>query len=168
MLDSCKMVQKQSVAFFTSLKQNFNAYHSSNVSLRPDCIFEIDQLWQSGFSRVYSNCCCSCSFEVEIIKIGQSSYKMYNNNILNFQASTTILNACTKKSGNLLSHHVTFLKALIGLHTVKWFHVLLCNTNNLIVCLHKVKLIGYYGTPTLVVRLMPYPLHTYIGNVNDL
>ncbi len=27
---------------------------------------------------------------------------MYSNNILYFQESTTILNACTKKSGNLL------------------------------------------------------------------
>ena len=53
-------------------------------------------------SRVYSNCCCSCSFEPEIIKIGQSSHKMYSNNILNFQESMTILNARTKKSGNLL------------------------------------------------------------------
>ena len=61
-----------SVAVFPNLKQNFIAYRSSKVSSRPDCIFEIDQLWQSGFSRVYSNCCCSCSFEPEIIKIGQS------------------------------------------------------------------------------------------------
>ena len=60
------------------------------------CIFEIHQLWQSGFSRVYSNCCCSCSFEPKIITICQSSYNMYCNNILNFQESTTILNACTK------------------------------------------------------------------------
>ena len=52
-----------SEAFFPSLKQNFIAYRSSKVS---DCIFEIHQLWQSGFSRVYSNCCCSCSFEAEI------------------------------------------------------------------------------------------------------
>ena len=51
---------------------------------------------------MYSDSCCSCSFEREIIKIGQSSHKMYSNNILNFQESTTILNACTKKSGNLL------------------------------------------------------------------
>ena len=29
------------VAFFPSLKQNFIAYHSSKVSWRPDCIFEI-------------------------------------------------------------------------------------------------------------------------------
>ena len=42
---------------------------------------------------MYSNCCCSCSFEPEIIKIDQSSYKMYSNNILNFQESTTNLNA---------------------------------------------------------------------------
>ena len=28
---------------------------------------------------------------------------MYSNNILSFQESTTILNACTKKSGNLLN-----------------------------------------------------------------
>ena len=28
---------------------------------------------------------------------------MYSSNIVNFQESTTILNACTKKSGNLLN-----------------------------------------------------------------
>ena len=86
-----------SVAFFPNLKQTFIAYRSSKVSSYPDCNFAIYQLWQSGFSRVYSNSCCSCSFEAEIIKIGQSSHKMYSNNILNFQESTTIVNACTKK-----------------------------------------------------------------------
>ena len=113
MLDSCKMLQKQ----------NFIAYRSS---LRSDWIFEIHQLWQSGFSREYSNSCCSCSFEPEIIKIGQSPHKMYSNNIVNFQESTTILNACTKKSGNLLKaprtiiifqitskFRVTFLKIIM-------------------------------------------------------
>ena len=103
MLDSCKMLQKQSKAFstflwhffFSSLKQIFIAYRSSKVS---DCIFEIHQLWQSGFSRVYSNSCCSYSFKLEIIKIGLSSHKMYSNNIVNFQESTTILNTYTKKS----------------------------------------------------------------------
>ena len=60
-----------SVAFFPSLKQNFIAYRSSKVSSRPDYIFEIHQVWQWGFSRVYSNCCCSCWFESEILKIGQ-------------------------------------------------------------------------------------------------
>ena len=80
-----------SVAFFPSLKQNFIAYRSSKVSSRPDCVFEIHQQWQSGFSRVYSNSFCSSLFEPEIIKIGQSSHKMYsNNNILNFQESMII------------------------------------------------------------------------------
>ena len=83
-----------SVAFSPSLKQDFIEYRSSKVSSRPDCIFEIHQLWQS-------NSYCSCSFEAEIIKVGQSSHEMYSNNIGNFQESTTILNACTKKSGNL-------------------------------------------------------------------
>ena len=54
---------------------------------------------------MYSNCCCRCSFEPEIIKIGQSSHKIYSNNIVNFQESTTILNACMNKSGNLLNTH---------------------------------------------------------------
>ena len=40
-----------SVAFFASLKQNSIAYCFSKVSSCPDCIFEIHQLWQSGFIR---------------------------------------------------------------------------------------------------------------------
>ena len=84
-----------SVAFCPSLKQNFIAYHSSKVFSRPDYIFEIHQLWQSGFSRVYS-------FEPEIIKIDQSSHNMYSNNIVNFQESTTILNAHRKNVWKLI------------------------------------------------------------------
>ena len=91
---------------FPSLKQNFIAYRSSKVSSHPDCIFEIYQLWQSGLSRVYSNFCCSCWFEREIIKIRQSYHKMYSNNILNFQESTSILNACTKNLDTYWIHHV--------------------------------------------------------------
>ena len=97
---------KHSIRFcgiFPSLKKNFMAYRSSKVCSRPDCIFEIHQLWISGFSRVYSNSCYSCWFEPEIIKNVQSSNKMYNDDILNFQESTTILNACTRKAGNLLN-----------------------------------------------------------------
>ena len=89
-----------SVAFFPILKQNFIAYRSSKLS---DCIFEIHQLWQSSFSRVYSNFCCSCSLKAEIIKIGQTSHKMYSNTILNFQEYTTILNAHTKNVWKLIS-----------------------------------------------------------------
>ena len=84
-----------SVAFLPSLKQNFIAYRYSKVSY---CIFDIHQLWQWGFSRVYSNCSCSCSFEAEIIKIGQSSHRMYSNNIMHFEACMIILNDHTKKS----------------------------------------------------------------------
>ena len=98
MLDSYKMLQKQSEAFHAFhwhyFQQNFIAYRSSKVS---DFIFEINQQWQSGFSRVYSNSLCSCWFEPEIMKIGQSSHKMYSNDIVNFQESTRILNAHTKK-----------------------------------------------------------------------
>ena len=88
-----------SVALFPSLKQNYIAIRSSKES---DCIFKIHQLWQSDFSRVYSNCCYSCWFEAEIIKISLSSHKMYSNYALNFKESTTILNACTKKVWNLI------------------------------------------------------------------
>ena len=97
-----------SLAFFPSLKQNFIVYRSSKVS---DCIVEIHQLWQSGFRRLCFNCCCSCSFEPEIIKIGQSSHKMYSNNIVNFQESTTILNAFTKKSENF--EYTTYIYIVI-------------------------------------------------------
>ena len=51
---------------------------------------------------MYSSSWCSCSFEPEIIKIGQSSHKKYINNMLNFQESTTILNACTKNVWKLI------------------------------------------------------------------
>ena len=39
-------------SLFPSLKQNFISHRSSKVSLGPDCIFEIHQLWQSGFGKV--------------------------------------------------------------------------------------------------------------------
>ena len=115
---------------FPILKQNFIAYRSSKVSSHPDCIFEIHQLWQSGFSMVYSNCCCSYSFKPEIIKIGQSSHKMYSNNILNFQESATIFNACAKKSENLLKapriYHMISYNILyhISYHVI---YIILCH-----------------------------------------
>ena len=97
------------------------------MSSRPDCIFEIHQLWQSGFSRVYSNCCCSCWFEPEIIKIGQSSQKMYSNNILNFQESSTILNTCTKKSANILNAPRNFLSIYLSINlSIYHFNILCC------------------------------------------
>ena len=85
-------------AFFPSLKRNFIAYHSSKMSSRPDCIFEIHQQWKSGFNRMYSNSCCSYSFEPEIIKIGQWSHEMCSNNILNFQKVYDNFECLYKKS----------------------------------------------------------------------
>ena len=105
MLELCKIIQsslKHSIRFcgiFSSLKHNSIAYRSSRES---DRIFGIHQMWQSGFSRVYSNSWCSWFFEPEIIKIGLSSHMMYSNNILNFQDSTAILNAYTKKGWKLI------------------------------------------------------------------
>ena len=111
-LEAVRSFPNVSVVFFPSLKQNFIVYRSSKVCSRPDCIFEIHQLWQSGFSRVYSNCCCSCLFEPEIKKIGQSSYKMYSNNIPDFQEPTTRFKGHTKKSGNL-SYAPSILQIII-------------------------------------------------------
>ena len=110
MLDSFKIVEKQSEAFHTFLRHLFQVYNRLLLHIillkcphsRPDCNFEINQLWQSGFSRVYYNSCCSCSFEPEIIKIDQSSHKMYSNSIVNFQDFTAILIACTKKVWKLI------------------------------------------------------------------
>ena len=75
---------------------------------------------------MYSNCCCSCSFELEIIKIGQSYHKMYSNNILNFQESTTILNACTKKSGNLLKAPRKVIDNELGKNDKRNFKTFFC------------------------------------------
>ena len=120
MLDSCKMGRKAvwsipyvSVAFFPSLKQNFIAYRSSKVS---DCIFEIHELWQSGFSRLYSNSYCSRSFEPEILKIDPSSHKMNSNNTVNFQESTIILNAHTKKVWHTYRMHLVYIYIYIYIY----------------------------------------------------
>ena len=57
-------------------------------------------------SRVYSNCCCSCSFAPEIIKIGLSCHNMYSNNIVNFQESYTNFKCLYKK----LIEGITYIK----------------------------------------------------------
>ena len=67
-----KSSMKHSILFcgiFPSLKYNFIVYRSSKVSSRPDCIFKIHPLCQSGFSRVYSNSGCSYWFEPETKKL---------------------------------------------------------------------------------------------------
>ena len=66
---------------------------------------------------MYSNCCCSSSFEAEIIKIGQSSHKMYSNKILNLQ------NAFTKNFGNLLKAPRTSHQTSQAFYCFLSFHV---------------------------------------------
>ena len=134
------------------------------MSSCPDCIFEIHQLWQSGFSRVYSNCCCSCSFKPEIIKIGQSSHKMYSNNIVNFQESITILNACTKKvwkpiECTMYSNNLHKDTQKLGLYYIcKKIMINFFQAKCLLVFSW---LIGFYGIPTLIGYLMPYLAYIY-------
>ena len=110
MHDSCKMVLKQSKTFHTFLWHFFKfktEFYCISFFFTSKLQFWKSPAVQSGFSRVYSNCYVSCLFEPEIIKIGQSSHKVYSNNILNIQESTTILNAGTKKSlETYWMHHV--------------------------------------------------------------
>ena len=107
---------KSSLKHSIRLKQNFIAYRSSKVS---DFIFEIHDLWQSGSSRVYSNSCCSCLFE--IIKVNQSSHKMYSNNILNCQESMTILNTHMKKRLETYRMHLVCVNDFVG-----WLNNVVC------------------------------------------
>ena len=100
---------KHSIRFcchFSKFKTEFYCISFFQSVVTSRLYFEIYQLWQSGFSRVYSSCSCSFSFEPEIIKIRQSSHKMYTDKILNFQASTTILSACTKRLETYWRNHV--------------------------------------------------------------
>ena len=83
-----------SLAFFSKFKTEFyfiSFFLTSRV-----------HFWNSQASQADSNSFCSCSFKPGIIKIGQSSHKMYSNNIVNFQESTAILNTCTKKVWKLI------------------------------------------------------------------
>ena len=98
----CFNLGKNATETYGMVQTAFGASCINRSSKVSDYIFEIHLLWQSGFSRVHTNSCCSCSFEPEIIIIGQSSHTMYSNNIVNFQESTTILNAHTKKVWKLI------------------------------------------------------------------
>ena len=91
-----------SVVFFPSLKHNFIAYRSSKVSSHPDCLFEIHRLCQSDFSRVYSNSCCSCWFEAEIIKLVSHLIRCIAITYWIFKTLHQFLNACTIKVWKLI------------------------------------------------------------------
>ena len=71
-----------------------------------DCIFEIQLLWQSGLIGCILIATVAVHLNSEIIQICQSSHTMFNNNIVNFQASTIILNAYTKSLESYRMHLV--------------------------------------------------------------
>ena len=96
MLDSWKIVQKQSEAFHMFL------WHFSNFKTEFYCI----SFFSSVRLQFWNSPAIIIMLEPEIIKIGQSSHKMYSKNILNFQELTTILNACTKKSLDTYWRHL--------------------------------------------------------------
>ena len=120
MLDSCKMLQKQSEAFHTLLLHFFQVL---NRMLLHIILLKCPHV-QNALLKFTS--CCSCSFKAEIIKIGQSSHKMYSNNIVNFQESSTILNACTKKSGNLLNAPYIYICIYIYIYIYIYICVCVC------------------------------------------
>ena len=68
------------------------------------------------------------SFEPEIMKIGQSSHKMYSNNILNFQESTTILNAHTKKVWKIIECTCTHTHTHTHTHTYIYIYIYISNS----------------------------------------
>ena len=96
---------------------------------------------------MYSNCCCSCSFEPKIIEIGQSSHKMYSNNILNFQESTTILNDGTKKSLDTYRMHLVYV----------CMYVYVCASSKLTSKkkMDPLQLLGSFIWHVLVIKLFP-------------
>ena len=74
---------------------------------------------------MYSNSYCGYKFAPKQEKIGQSSHKEYSNNILKYLEFTAIINACTKKSGNLLNAPRTL--NLVICCQKSTFSVLLCS-----------------------------------------
>ena len=113
MLISCRMVQnslKHSICFCGIFSKFKNMILLHIVLLKCPHVhivfLKLTSCDNQASGGVYSNSCCSCSFESEIIKIGWSSHKMYTNNIPNFQVSTTISNACTKSLVTYWMHHV--------------------------------------------------------------
>ena len=84
-----------SVVYFPSLKHNFIAYRSSKVSSRPDCIFEIP----SCDNQSLVGCIPIAPVAVHL---NLKSEKLVSRLKRCIAITYGILNACTKKSGNLL------------------------------------------------------------------
>ena len=95
---------------------------------------------------------CSCSFEAEIINIGQSSHKTYSNNIVNFQESTTIFNAHTKKVWKLIvcpSYMIWFYWVLWNINHCRLFNTKFSLYSIYMICKH-ILLITFLNEPELI------------------
>ena len=81
--------------------------------------------------RVYSNSCCSCSFEPEIIKISQSSHKMYSNNILNFWRVYDNFKCLSKKVWKLIEGTTyPYTCRFMWLYNISWLLILFSELNS--------------------------------------
>ena len=111
MLNSCKMVEKQSEAFHRFLWHFFPSLKHNLMHIVLPHVQTAFLKFTSCDNQALVDSCCSCSFKHEIIKIGQSSYNIYSNKILKFKEATTILNACTKKKSleTYWIHHVMII-----------------------------------------------------------
>ena len=109
MLDSCKMVEKQSEAFirfcgiFSKFKKEFYYISFSHVQMS---FFKFTSGENQALVGYIPIPAVFVHFEPEILNIGQSSHKMYSNEILNFQVSTTILNGSKESLETYWKHHV--------------------------------------------------------------
>ena len=116
---------------------------------------------------VYSNCCCSCSFEPEIIKIGQSSLKMYSNNILNFQESTTILYACTKKSQETYWMHDVYIYIYIYKKYIQLrIYIYVCSYVYMYICMYIYMSVCMYVYMWVWVSVCVWTLASFVCDMN--
>ena len=102
MLDSCKMVEKQSEVFHMFL---WHFFQVQNTILLHIVLLKCPhvQIALLKFTSCDTQTLVGCiPIATVAVHLKQSSYKIYCNNIVNFQESTTILNACAQKCGSLL------------------------------------------------------------------
>ena len=114
----------------------------------------------TDLSRVYSNCCCSCSFEAEIIKIGQSSHKMYSNNS-EFSRVYANFKCLYKKVWKLIECTVYFTGDVVTLWTFCWSLFALTNWSFVSDILNTAVLKGFYAHKNQFVLLSSIQCHFF-------
>ena len=119
---------------------------------------------------MYSNCCCRCSFELEIIKIGQSSHKMYSNNIVNSRVYDKF-KFLYKKVWKLIECTMCVCVCVcvcIYIYIYIYIYTHKCTSICCVYVYMYVYLFGlgcFYGKSTVVGYLMPNHVQTYILDI---